>query len=91
MPKKSVHLVPKSYRQLIESDDSIISDFYPIDFIQDFNQKCKRSEGIPLIPFVNINRLINATKGLKLNDEEEQRNKILNAYDSNKRNFNKKK
>ena len=85
LPSESQHLAPKKYQSLFDSNSSPIGDFYPIDFRQDFIQKVNRLNGIPMIPFVNIKRLIAATKGLQLTKEEKDRNLVLNAFDTNKR------
>lgn len=84
LPKNSIQLLPDSYKCLMHSN-STIADFYPIDFRQDFIQKEHRDNGIPLIPFVDFDRLIEATKGLPLSKEEKERNKLLGAFNNYRR------
>ena len=50
----------------MESETSIIGDFYPIEFEQDFILRQTRKHAIAIVPFVCIDRIINATKGIIL-------------------------
>lgn len=75
----SKDLLPKSYQKLV-TDESPISDLYPIKTTLDMIHKDQYWKCIPLIPVVDINRIINCTKGLKLTKAEKVRNKTSINY-----------
>lgn len=76
IPPQSYELLPKSYRHLVFDDESPIIEYYPITFEEDFLHKTFRWEGIPLINYVSINKVRQSIKGLKLSNDEKERNKI---------------
>ena len=71
LPPKFNYLLPKSYRKLT-TDSSPISDMYPVEYEVDKLYKCKLYQCVPLIPNLNINRVIDSVKGLKLSKTERQ-------------------
>ncbi|KAL3943983.1 MAG: hypothetical protein SGBAC_001936 [Bacillariaceae sp.] len=60
LPPGSAQLVPSPYRYLMKSPESPILDFYPVDFEVDMNGKKNPWEGVNLLPFIDINRLLSA-------------------------------
>lgn len=62
LPPASATLVPKPYQYLMLSPDSPIMEFYPTDFEVDMNGKKNPWEGVNLLPFIEINRLLDAIK-----------------------------
>lgn len=78
LPPASAQLVPKPYRYLMTAPDSVILDFYPVDFEVDMNGKKNPWEGVNLLPFIDINRLKSAIEAFcpdsKLSPAEIKRN-----------------
>lgn len=60
LPVKSILLVPQELRRLMTDVNSPIIDYYPIDFIVDYELKDQDYKGIPILPFVNPARIISA-------------------------------
>jgi 5'-3' exoribonuclease 1 len=60
LPPGSAQLVPKPYQFLMTNPDSPILEFYPVDFEVDMNGKKNPWEGVNLLPFIEINRLLDA-------------------------------
>ena len=80
LPPASSALVPKPYRDLMTSSESPIIQFYPTDFEVDMNGKKNPWEGVNLLPFIEINLLLDTIKKFapddKLNDAEKNRNRV---------------
>eukprot|EP00529_Nitzschia_sp_RCC80_P006714 CAMPEP_0113505620 /NCGR_PEP_ID=MMETSP0014_2-20120614/35426_1 /TAXON_ID=2857 /ORGANISM="Nitzschia sp." /LENGTH=1609 /DNA_ID=CAMNT_0000400969 /DNA_START=116 /DNA_END=4945 /DNA_ORIENTATION=- /assembly_acc=CAM_ASM_000159 len=89
LPPASSTLVPIPYRYLMTSSDSPIVHFYPTDFEVDMNGKKNPWEGVNLLPFIEINLLLNTIEKFapdsKLTDAEKGRNRVgeifLYTYD----------
>jgi Xrn1 helical domain/Exoribonuclease Xrn1 D1 domain/Xrn1 SH3-like domain len=62
LPPGSAQLVPKPYQFLMTNPDSPILEFYPVNFEVDMNGKKNPWEGVNLLPFIEINRLLDAIK-----------------------------
>ncbi len=82
LPPSCNEVLPKSYRSLV-TDISPIIDMFPnhvsLDTInKDFYWQC-----IPMIPIIDVNRLISSTDKLKLSSDEKKRNKELSDYKFN--------
>ena len=77
LPPKCVDIIPKSYNNLVSSNDSPIIDLYPIKISLDMIEKDKYWKCLPLIPSVNVKRIKNATCKLKLTEKENDRNMVL--------------
>lgn len=76
LPERSKNLLPAAYRPLMYDPKSPILDFYPSEVQLDKNGKTADWEAVVLLPFVDENRLIEATNHClaKLSPEEKQRN-----------------
>ena len=59
LPIKSKSLLPQELQQLL-SYNSIIRDLYPEDFILELDGKNFESQGIPIIPLIDRQRIIDA-------------------------------
>ena len=59
------------------SIDSPIIDMYPEFFKTDMLYKESFHKCIPLLPNINIDRIINAVQNIKLTSNEKERNTIL--------------
>lgn len=57
-PAASGKFLPATWRALMESTDSLIMDFYPLDFEIDLNGKKFSWQGVALLPFVDESRLL---------------------------------
>lgn len=77
LPAQSSHLLPEPLRPLLTSPDSVIADFYPIDFEVDLEGKKNEYEGIILLPHVDPQRIRNAFNDIKdqLSEYDRERNK----------------
>ena len=75
IPPDSKNILPPSIRVLYEKDSPII-DFFPDDFEIDLDGKKQEWEGRPILPVIDVHRLIEAYKTVKntLTDEEKKRN-----------------
>ncbi len=73
LPPQSASLIPRVFHTLMEGE---LHDYYPPAFEIDMEEAQQLWQGIPLLPFIDSQRLINAMKPLEpqLNEEEQQRN-----------------
>lgn len=76
LPAASRDSIPEIYHELMTRDDSEIIDFYPEDFEVDLNGKKMAWQGIALLPFIDMERLLSAMakKDHLLSDDERARN-----------------
>ena len=75
LPPKFNYLLPQSYRKLT-SGPSPISDMYPEEYEVDKLYKSKLYQCVPLIPNLNVQRVLDCVEGLKLSKLERQLSKI---------------
>ena len=73
---KSRSLLPTSYRYLVHAADSPILDMFPEKLQLDMINKDLFWQCIPMIESVEPDRIIEATKGLKLSKDEKKRNRV---------------
>lgn len=59
-PSLSAHAVPEVYRPLMIKKDSPVRDFYPEEWDFDINGKPFAWMGVNLLPFIEMNRLLEA-------------------------------
>lgn len=77
LPPKCANLLPIKYGKLIESKISDISDMFPISISLDLINKDQYWQCIPLIPTLNINRILNCISNIVLLEDECIRNEEL--------------
>jgi 5'-3' exonuclease len=76
-PPSCNNYLPESYRHLVLNQDSPVLDLFPIKVKIDTLYKSQLYQCIPLIPYLEIDRIIEATKKLKLTDKESKRSEIF--------------
>jgi len=80
LPPACKKLLPKNYQELIVSPDSPIIDFYPIEIYFDMINKDLYWKCIPYIPCIDMDRILECVKDVKLSKDEDIRNKILDDF-----------
>lgn len=78
LPAASRHAIPEVFHDLMTNEDSEIIDFYPEDFEIDLNGKKFAWQGVALLPFINMERLLAAVtkKYPELSEEDKIRNGV---------------
>ena len=78
LPAASRHALPEVFHPLMLNEDSEIIDFYPEDFEVDLNGKKMAWQGIALLPFIDMPRLLAAvqSKYPLLSPEDTARNGV---------------
>lgn len=72
LPAASRHAIPEVFHDLMTNEDSEIIDFYPEDFVVDLNGKKMAWQGVALLPFIDMPRLLGAMeKKYSLMSEDE--------------------
>lgn len=76
LPAASRHSLPEVFHELMTEEDSEIIDFYPEDFEVDLNGKKMAWQGVALLPFIDMPRLLAAVEGKYplLSPEDQARN-----------------
>lgn len=77
LPPSCNKYLPESYRYLILEFKSPIIDLFPTKVKIDTLYKNQLYQCMPLIPYLDINRILEATKDLKLTEKEKKRCEIL--------------
>ena len=62
LPPASARLLPRPHRALMLEDSSPLHDFYPSDFDVDMEGKRNPWEGVNLLPFIEVDRLLNVVE-----------------------------
>ncbi|MCJ1477372.1 5'-3' exoribonuclease 2 [Lambiella insularis] len=80
LPAASNHAIPEVFRSLMSDEESEIIDFYPTEFPIDLNGKKFAWQGVALLPFIDMKRLLMAMdkRYPLLTAEEMARNKTGN-------------
>ena len=86
LPPTKADLLPASYAKLIVSPSSPIIEYYPTDFKLDILAGEKYIYSEPLLPEIDISRVLKAIKPLhsKLSKTNKERNKLSNNIVTNK-------
>lgn len=80
LPPQCYTLLPSNYGNLMISSTSTIIDLYPTSIVLDYLYKDSYHKCIPLIPNIDIKRVLNATDKLQISKEEAKRNLILDNF-----------
>jgi len=85
LPPQSAYLLPEKLQKIMLNANSSLSHLYPMYFQQDFLNKNKYWQAIPLLPQLEINLVKRAFNKYKknLNKSEINRNKIADIYKIN--------
>ncbi|KAI8227427.1 Neurofibromin [Colletotrichum sp. SAR 10_86] len=62
LPAASRHALPEVFHDLMLNEDSEVIDFYPTDFEIDLNGKKMAWQGVALLPFIEMSRLLAAVE-----------------------------
>ncbi|EPE07500.1 5 -3 exoribonuclease 2 [Ophiostoma piceae UAMH 11346] len=62
LPAASRHAIPEVFHDLMLNEDSPIIDFYPEEFDLDLNGKKFAWQGVALLPFIDMKRLLGAVE-----------------------------
>lgn len=81
LPPSCKHYLPESYRELVTSFDSPIIDMFPSKVQLDMLYKYQLYQCVPLIPYLDIDRVLDVTKNKKLTHQEEKRCKICDDFE----------
>ena len=76
LPPNSNSLLPINYQKLLTEFQSPIIEYYPVDFDIDSYYKRYYWESNPILPEININKVLNAIKRKTLTVSEQERNEI---------------
>ena len=78
LPAASRHALPEVFHPLMLDGDSEIIDFYPEEFEIDLNGKKMAWQGVALLPFIDMSRLLAAVQGKYplLSPQESARNSL---------------
>jgi len=78
IPTNYTHLLPEQYNNLMLSEDSRIADMFPIEYELDIMNKDMFMQCIPILPYLDINRVIESVKTLQQTDLNIKINKQFN-------------
>lgn len=80
LPPNCSDIVPIAYQKLMLSKESPIKEIYPDKVELDMLYKSQYYQCIPILPHVEVEKIIEATKEIKLSKEEEIRNMEIKKY-----------
>ena len=80
LPPSCKYYLPESYKYLVTDFDSPVIDMFPTKVQVDTLYKNQLYQCVPITPQLNINRMLEATRDLKLTPKEEERSKILGDF-----------
>jgi 5'-3' exonuclease len=73
LPRQMCELLPKEYHYLVTSIDSPIIDMFPLTTELDILHKSQYYQCTPKLPRIDINRIKNAVKNIKLSEQDKLR------------------
>lgn len=80
LPPESANFLPTPMAEMMTSDTSPVSDFYPNEFTTDPNGKRNSWEAVVIVPFIDENRLLSAINNIdrskEFTPEEHKRNEL---------------
>jgi len=80
LPHASADLMPKSYNNLILSDDIRIASYFPRDFKVDTLFNIFYWQCLPILPIIDNDLIFKIIKKLELTKEEKHRNKMIGIF-----------
>lgn len=80
LPPSCADIMPKEYIHLVTDANSPIIDLYPVKVELDMINKDMYWMCIPMLPYLDINRIIDAVKDIKLSNKAEKRNKEFDDF-----------
>jgi len=86
LPPQCYNLLPINYSQLMITSTSPIIDLYPVNIKIDFLYKDSYHKCVPMIPNIDIKRILNAVDRIQISKDENQRNMILDNFNFNLKN-----
>jgi 5'-3' exonuclease len=84
IPKQYYYLLPKKYQSLMISDESKIGDLFPDTFELDVYNKDMYWQCIPILPYLDINRIEKELNAIKEDKNDKKINGIYDDYVFNK-------
>jgi 5'-3' exonuclease len=80
LPPSCKNYLPESHRYLVTDFSSPIIDMFPAKVQVDTLYKSQLYQCVPCIPYLNIDRVIDATSALTLSAKEKDRCEILEDF-----------
>ncbi len=80
IPPIHAKILPSTYRQLMFEDQSPIIDLFPISVQLDMLYKDQYWKCDPILPILDINRILKITKKKNLDKKEKVRSEILENF-----------
>jgi len=81
LPPACLNLLPINYRKYVISDESDIVDLFPIETELDMLYKDQYWQCNPILPILDIDRIVNTLFSIELTEDEKKRNVIENDYE----------
>lgn len=80
IPSDYANILPQKYQKLVTNSESPIIDLFPKNVQLDMINKNYYWQCIPLIPYLEIDRIIEVVKNIELSNDEKKRNQILDIF-----------
>jgi 5'-3' exonuclease len=77
LPRQMCELLPKEYHYFVTSDDSPIIDMFPKKTELDTLHKNQYYQCVPMLPRIELKRILDAIKNVKLSKSDKIRNKQI--------------
>jgi 5'-3' exoribonuclease 2 len=87
LPPQSSFLLPKSLQKLITNPKSSIISLYPLKFEQDFINKTRHWMGVPILPPLDIKRIVHSYRKYEdeITKDESIKNQTMETFIFNKK------